>query len=394
MRATAPLAAVVALQCALACVPPKADPPPGEEARADFLIRLVNETISPRLDRLEARSVSLLSAAELYERGPDDVGARDAVRDALAAFQVEWQQLEVMHVGPAGAPQKFSGGLGLRDGLHSFPLVSRCGADQQIVQNRMAEEGWAAGRLVNVLGAHTMEYLLYVESDDNACPSAASINSSGSWAAIGADEIRRRRAVYVRVLADDIATKTGALANAWRDGFAAELLGAGTSSTLFPTAQQALDEVYAALFFVELTTKDRKLAVPAGLHVDCTQDVCPDLTESPVARLSRNHIEHNLRGEQLVFLGQSDNGDDGIGFDDLLRAAGHDDAASAMSAAVNDAVAAAASFEGTIEDALLTEPARVIDLHTTVKRFTDELKGTLPSLLGLRVPDEGAGDND
>jgi hypothetical protein len=29
-----------------------------------------------------------------------------------------------------------------------------------------------------------------------------------------------------------------------------------------------------------------------------------------------------------------------------------------------------------------------------VKGFTDELKGTLPSLLGLRVPDEGAGDND
>jgi predicted lipoprotein len=388
-------ASCVALTCAIACVPNKAEPPPGEEARADFMTRLVDETITPRLSRLEAAAVQLREAAVVFE-GSDgvDVAARDDVRAALSAFQVEWQQLEVMHLGPAGAPQKFSGGQGLRDGLLSYPLVSRCGADQQLVQNRMTEEGWTGGRLVNVLGAHTMEYLLYVDGVENACPSAASINSSGSWDAIGAEELQRRRAVYVRVLADDIVTKTQTLAGAWRDGFTKELKAAGTTSTLFPTAQQALDEVYAALFYVELITKDRKLAVPAGIHVDCTEDVCPDLTESPVARQSRVHIENNLRGAQLVFLGTSDDGVDGLGFDDLLRDAGHGDAADVMVKAINDAVAAAAAFDGTIEDALVTEPERVLALHAAVKAFTDELKGTLPSLLGLRVPDEGAGDND
>jgi len=134
--------------------------------------------------------------------------------------------------------------------------------------------------------------------------------------------------------------------------------------------------------------------VPAGLHVDCTATVCPELTESPFARLSLQHIHHNLIGARLVFVGSNDAGDDGIGFDDLLAAAGHDAAAVDMVGKLDAAITATTTFEGTIEDALVTEPQRVIELHAAVKTFTDELKGTLPSLLGLRVPDEGAGDND
>ena len=64
MRTTAPVTVCLALQCVVACVPPKAEPPPGEEARGDVLTRLVTETISPRLDRLESSAVTLRDAAE------------------------------------------------------------------------------------------------------------------------------------------------------------------------------------------------------------------------------------------------------------------------------------------------------------------------------------------
>ena len=55
---------------------------------------------------------------------------------------------------------------------------------------------------------------------------------------------------------------------------------------------------------------------------------------------------------------------------------------------------AAAGFDGTFEDALVAEPARVQVVYDAVKLFTDDLKSTFPSTLGLRVPEEGAGDND
>ncbi len=389
------LALAFALSLHIGCVPPHTTPPQGEAERRALTTRLVNEFALPRLASLQSNAGALVDATLRFEAtGGVDGADRTDAREALMALQATWQQLEILQLGPAGAPTVFAGGQGLRDGINSWPLVSPCSADQQIVQNRLTEPDFIAGRLVNTIGLHTLEYLLFRDDTDNACPAAASINANGTWQAIGPTEITARRSVFARVLAHDIKVRVDALASAWTTGFGDELKSAGAGSTLFSSAQQALDEVYAALFFLELKTKDRKLAVPAGLHIDCADDVCPTLTESPYARQSLVHITENLRGARLVFLGENDDGIDGPGFDDLLRSAGHDDAATTITAAADVAVAAAEGFEGTIEDVLVTEPERVRALHATVKVFTDELKGTLPSLLGLRVPDEGAGDND
>lgn len=394
MRTPAALALALAAASVVTGCPQRPTPPAGEDERRVFLTRLVDETVLPHLERLETQAGTLVdTTAALEATGGSDDAARAAAREALTALQATWQELEVVQLGPAGSPATFTGGQGLRDGIHSWPQVSPCSADQQVVQNRMTEAGWAGTRLVNVLGLHTLEYLLFRPDTENACPAAASINADGTWAGIGDAEVIARRATYARVLADDVLAKVRALRGAWTGGFAESLKSAGEGST-FTSAQQALDEVYAALFFAELKTKDRKLAVPAGLHVDCTAAVCPELTESPVARLSLQHIHHNLRGARLVFVGENDAGDNGVGFDDLLASAGHDAAALDMVGKLDAAIAATTAFEGTIEEALTTGPQRVVDLHAAVKTFTDELKGTLPSLLGLRVPDEGAGDND
>jgi predicted lipoprotein len=408
-RSLVRLAPVVALvACAASCAPSTTTVPPGEDARRVVLGRLVDAVVLPRLALAEERAAVLVDAAVALDAsaGADD-GARAAAREAFAALQAVWQQLEVVQVGPAGAPTTFTGGAGLRDGIHSWPQVSPCGVDQQVVQNTFTEPGWAAARLVNVVGLPALEALLFRDDDDNACPEAASINAEGTWAALGSPTIVARRATYARVVAEDVLARLRALRAAWTGGFAEGLRTAGVAGSPFPTAQQALDEVYAALFFVELVTKDRKLAVPAGLHVDCAAAVCPERTESPWARLSLRHVEHNLRGARAVLRGLD--GDVGVaagddvhavddaadrGMDDLLRDAGHGAAADAIVARLDEAIAAVAGFDGSLEDALVSEPERARALFSTVKAFTDELKGTLPSLLGLRVPDEGAGDND
>lgn len=386
--------------------PQASAPPAGEAERRAFLASLTDSVMLPHLERLEIQAGALVDATTALEAtsGTDDA-ARATAREALATLQTTWQALEVMHIGPAGSPATYSGGQGLRDGINAWPQVSPCGADQQVVQNRMTEPGWAATRLVNVVGLHTLEYLLFLDDTTNACPAAASINNDGTWAALGDAEVTARRALYARVVAEDVLAKVQTLRAAWVNSFAEQLRTAGEEGLLFSTAQQAVDEVYAAVFFAELVTKDRKLAVPAGLHVDCEASVCPERTESPYARLSLAHIRDNLRGARLVVAGSDagngdgdgdgdDDGRDGVGFTDLLAHAGHAAAAANLINTLDTAIAATTSFEGTIEDALVTEPQRVIDLHTAVKAFTDELKGTVPSLLGLRVPDEGAGDND
>ncbi|MFO0003727.1 MAG: imelysin family protein, partial [bacterium] len=127
--------------------------------------------VLPRLALAEDRAAVLVDAAVALDAsaGADD-GARAAAREAFASLQAVWQQLEVVHVGPAGAPTTFTAGAGLRDGIHSWPQVSPCGVDQQVVQNSFVEPGWAAARLVNVVGLPALEVLLFRADDDNACP--------------------------------------------------------------------------------------------------------------------------------------------------------------------------------------------------------------------------------
>lgn len=390
---------VVAAAANAACVP-TAKPPPGEEARQGFTAQLTDGHVLPHLAALSTASTTLVEAVAAWRATPSDENLTTAQNQWRATMDI-WQRLEVVHLGPAGQPTAFTGGLGLRDRIYAWPQFNACGVDQQVVRNEFGDDTFADSRLVNVLGLGTLEYLLFVSNDDNACPGSAAINRNGEWDAVAVDERHRRKAHYADVVARDVAFQVSLLEGAWRDGYAESLRTAGDEGSPFPSAQHALDEVYAALFYVELIAKDRKLAVPAGLHIDCDADVCPNLTESPFAAHSLANLRNNLAGVRAVFTGdvdasvasQAENAS-GVGLADLLVDAGHTDAATTMTASLDAAIDATGSFSGTIEASLTQSPDQTRALHAALKAFTDDYKGTLPSLLGTRVPDEGAGDND
>jgi uncharacterized protein len=388
---------LLALVAGAAACPPPGTPPPGESERRAFTTRLAQGIVVPQLQAFATQSEALRVAAQAWS-ATAGAGAneREAARQAWRDAMRTWQRLEVVQLGPAGSPTAFVGGQGLREGIYSWPQVNPCGVDQQLVLNEFTQPGWAAARLPNVLGLAALEYVLFVEGPDNVCPGAASINRDGTWQALSFEQVVARRAGYAAVVAGDVAARAALLRDAWTGGFAEALSKAGEPGSPFATAQQAVDEVYAALFFVELRTKDRKIAVPAGIHVDCTAaaGVCPELAESPLSLTSRENIEENLRGARMVITGIGVDGQEGPGFDDLLAQRDQTAAATAMIEDLDAAIAAAAGFGATLEEAVVSDPGSVEALYLSVKAFTDHLKGTLPSLLGLRVPDEGAGDND
>lgn len=370
--------------------------PPGEADRRALTAQLTNGVMVPAITDVVEAARALGAAANAHaatDGAADEERAvvQQAWRDTMAA----WQVLEVLHFGPAGSPASFVGGLGLRERVYAWPQVNLCAVDTQIVANTFEEEGWAVQRLPNVIGLGPLEYVLFFDGAGNACPADAALNAAGTWAALGDAEVRARRARYARVLADDLEAQVLALDDAWRSGgFAASLRAAGEKGSSFGSAQEALDNVFAALFALELVTKDKRLGVPAGLHADCAEATCPDALESRFSRTSRENVVINIETARRVFLGVGADGTDGFGFDDLLRAREAADVADAMTASVTDALTAAQEHEGAFEDALLAEPASVQLVHATLKVFTDDLKSVFPSTLGLRVPDEGAGDND
>jgi predicted lipoprotein len=316
-----------------------------------------------------------------------------SLREAWVAAMTQWEETELFRFGPM-ARAVDPGGKDIRDQIYGWPLFNRCGIEERIVSRGYEASDFGA-TLINVRGLAAFEYAAFYEGTDNACTQFSSINAQGTWAALGAGEIARRKLGYAAAVGRDILSHTSALLEAWSPAggnFRAELLGAGTTSTVFVSEQKALNAVSDALFYIELEAKDWKLGRPAGLG-DCTTGTCPEALESQFARQSTAHLRHNLTGFRRLFQGCGA-GFGGFGFDDWLRAVGAADLSTRMLAALSVAEEAVDKLDPPLEQALATDPAKVMAVYTAFKGLTDLLKTEFVTVLNLELPKTTQGDND
>ena len=354
----------------------------------DQLLRDVGpEVVRPALDRFEAALSELEVAVGAWASDGDE--AKAGAQAAFATASTIWQELEVMQVGPAASTLTGAdaGAADLRDEIYSWPTVNPCRVDQETVREAFRDEGYHEVNLVNAYGLDALEHLLWA-GDANACPGQVDINSEGTWNALGPAGVAANRADFAVVLVDGLQSATGTLADAWApDGgdFGSQLALAEGSP--YVSEQEALNAVYDALFYLEASTKDRKLAEPLGLR-DCTVD-CAELVEGRASGLSTDWIAANLRGFRALFTGGS-----GHGFDDLLRDAGHGDVGDRVLEHVDGAIVVAEASSQPIDEYVVTNPRPAQDLHDAIALITDDLKGDLATILSLRLPLAAAGDND
>ncbi len=278
------------------------------------------------------KSEALAGATRTLEADASDANLKAAAA-AYADAMLSWQRAEVMQFGPLGRSPS-PGAKDLRDPIYSWPLSSRCLMEQAIVSRGYADPSFATASLVNTRGLGAEEYLLYFTGTENGCPANAQINTSGAWAALGAAELRTRRAAYARVVAGDVATRAGALVAAWEPSggnFAGELARAGLGSAVFASDQSAFNAIVEGLFYLDDELKDLKIGKPLGLN-DCPQASCADAVEAPYSKLGRAHVKQNLIGFRSLFFGCGEGGA-GLGFDDLLVGTGAGSVADAALAA-------------------------------------------------------------
>lgn len=333
-----------------------------------------------------------LDAASATAAQSGDPAAVEASRAAWRKAMGVWQQAELFQFGPAG-PTTTPGGQDLRAYVYSWPLVSRCLVEQTIVNQQYASDTFAVTGLINVRGLAAAEYLLFYPGTDNACSPESSINSTGSWAALGASGLAARKRAYAAVLAKDLASRGASLHGLWAGTFEAYLAKPGTGESPYESEQQALNAISDALFYMEESVKDLKLAAPLGL-IDCEASVCPELLESQYARASKDHVRNNLLGFRRIVVGCGADGE-GVGFDDLLDYIGATDVATAMRDRTQAALSAVDAIEEpTLAEALAADKASVVALHAAVKATTDVLKTDFVSVLDLELPKTVEGDND
>jgi predicted lipoprotein len=383
------LAALAAAAAAIAwaCL---ADPGPDEHdpLRLAILHSEVEHVIAPTLDEFDAAAATLRDATAAWsaatQAGEDATAAREAAREAWRQAMSVWQRAEVLQIGPAGSSAYVIGGEDLRDDVYAWPTVGPCRVDEELVARSYAEASFFANSLVNVRGLAAVEYLLFTESDANACAPGDPINVDGSWTALGADEVARRRAAYATAATAAVATIATDLSARWVPGsgqFARWITAPGEDGSPYEHATDALDDVLGASFYVDGTLKDAKLAATSTT------------TESPHAVRSKEHALANLEGlRQLVLGGRT--AVEGTGFDDFLIELGEDALAAELMGAIDRAVAAVGAVDGSFEDALAADPAALANAQVAVQQITDLLKGPVATALRLTSPGEAAGDAD
>ncbi|MSP25907.1 MAG: hypothetical protein EXR75_12255 [Myxococcales bacterium] len=340
---------------------------------------------------------ALASACDAWQSA-DTSEARAAARaDAQAAWRDAmkvWQSAELMQIGPA-APMSTPGGQDQRDEIYSWPSVNACVVDQEIVKGEYATPSAFANKLVNARGLAALEHLLFDSDTKNACAPQNTINAAGTWSAI-LGQLDSRRAAYAATLAILIEAKAVGLRDAWEPAggnYADELATPG--AIYQASAQQALNAVTNAMFYLDTELKDMKLAIPAGLSLDCATVTCPEALELREAGFSKAAVRANISGFQRLFHGGAPFETEALGFDDWLVAAGASELAAQMAADISAAIAAVDAIQDDdLKTTLANEPERVVAVYDAIKRVTDNLKTQFVTVLDLGLPDAAATDND
>ncbi|MCG8424733.1 MAG: imelysin family protein [Proteobacteria bacterium] len=387
---------LVAVVAAVACGSSTEKPQPVAFDRPAMLKHIGENMVLPIYRSVHTNAGELSSKVDDYCTALGTAGqqdALDAARDAWRATMAQWQLAEMMLFGPVAMD-----GKALRDRIYSWDLVSSCAVDQDVMRKHDDPTGYdITGRLSNVRGLDALEYLLFATSLDGEC---AVNNKPPGWDGLSDPERRQARCAFARDAASDLSTQTKSAVDAWASesgNYLADFAGAGQSASSFDSAQDAVNAVSDAMFYLDSQVKDMKLAEPAGIAMNrCAGvgTVCPDELESRYAGHSRENIVANLRAFGMLFTGNGPDSLDGLGFEDFLRAASADSLADNMGAAITAAVTAAEAIPGSMAGALNTDIDAVVATHTAVKRITDDLKTQFLTVLGLDIPDDAAADND
>ncbi len=335
-----------------------------------------------------------LDAAAKRADSEATAAARDAAREAWKKTIDAWQRAELFGFGPASSTG-MPGGRDLRDPIYAWPLFNRCLIEQQLV-DKTYEKPELATALVNTRSLSAAEYLLFYEGTDNACTPSSMINGMGTWAALGPDEIAKRKFAYARALAADTLQRSTDLVAAWdpaQGNFVATLASAGPGQ-VYTSQQMAFNAVSNAFFYIDDFVKNMKLGVPAGFNPGCSAPPCLASVESPWAHRSKEHLKNNLLGFDRMLRGCAADGS-GLGWDDLLVAVGDE----ALSKKLVDALATSraaldALVQPTLQDDLVKDAPGVKRLYDSLRVIVVLLKTEFVTVLDLELPKRVEGDND
>ncbi len=350
--------------------------------------------ISSFVATVEALNASVLSWKNAALADADTATALSEAQVSFESAILKWQQLELMQVGPAGVSSSFTGGKGLRDEIYSWPTTNFCLIDQELANNNFEQADYFKNKFVNVYGLDALDYLLFDADLANDCSPQLSINTSGTWAAIDESEWVKRKATYATLICEKLLKDAKQLESEWSStsgNFVGNFSNAGLSGSSYASADKASNELFKSMFYLELKSKDDKVALPFGIGKYATLAADNKNLESRVNKLNKKAIIANLKGFQKLFEG-SGSGVVADSFASLLKSKNNEALALEMSKLIVDVISSFEGVSGDFGDHLNDDA--FLASYELFAELTRKLKTDFVVALSLELPKEGAGDND
>lgn len=321
---------------------------PSEKAfdRAAMLANIADEVAIPRYVTLRDRTAALGNAVAAMCAAPSTQTVTAAEAAWLDAY-LSYKATEAVALGPATD-------LRLPAAIDSYPVktaeVDAFAAGGMVTTPEAVDALGTAGK-----GLPVAEYLIF---DD----SVAIAN----------------RCAYLSAVVAHVAQKTSAVADAWSDGFAAEL---AEPTTAFRSLAAAIDAVLNQIATAAKSASEMQVLKPAGKKDGGTPQ--PQAVDARFSGQSKAALLATLDGIEAAYRGADDKG--------LVAFVRYADAKRSTRVAedVLDAIAAAKAavnaVPGTLEAAVVASPTEVNALIDALRELFEVLSTDVASLLGVSL---------
>jgi len=337
------------------------DDPMPDACQADFnqqamFQNVADNIILPAYQKLQVSTQALSKTTELFVQ-ESSVAHLEAMRTAWLDVYLNWQAAAQFEFGPAEA-------ILLRASLNNFPTNAN-----EIDANITAGIYDFKQSEIYSKGLPALDYLLFGIAENTD-------------AIVAKYEAEANYAKYVSALVADIKERVDQTYTAWNNGYKETFINntgtaAGTSLSLLING---LNQNYELI-------KREKLGVPSGvLTLGFTH---PTKVEAYYSGHAVKLALASLKASQQLYLGQTDNGTNGLGLDDYLMAVDAQKGDQKLDVIIQNQFTNAINSLTTLEEPLseiITKDSAPVELayNEVVKQLVN-LKTDLPSVLCVSI---------
>ena len=304
-----------------------------------------NKVVLATYTDLDNKAGDLLTAVKALEGNTNQASLGQA-QGAWKATRKPWEQSEAFLFGPVDTQ-------GLDPALDSWP-VNRVDLDGVLASEQALTSASIDALEDTLKGFHTIEYLLFRDGDQRK-----------------AADITPRELEYLVATTENLKSKTAQLRNAWDasgENYAAEVANAGDSSTIYKSQKDAMQEMVNGMIVIADEVANGKISDPFN-------ERNTTLVESQFSFNSITDFQDNIRGIQNVYVGKFTA--DGQGLNEFVKGVDAEldarfqtevqtaidtigaipdpfrDSITAQRAAVQAAIDAVSTVQGTLENDIL-----------------------------------------